>query len=232
MTGKPIAAVAIDMDDTLYAERDFVFSGYRAAADHVQRRHGADILEHLTRRFDAGERGDLFTPSLQDAGCYADEAQVLELVGLYREHQPAIEPFDDVVAALDALRGKTPLCLITDGWAAVQRRKLTALGLEGYFDAVLITDDKGVEYWKPHPWSYEEAARQLGCDITGLVYVGDNPNKDFCTPRKLGMSTIRVRREGGLHAAVEAAPGFEADLETPTFAAAVAEILPRLVKGR
>ena len=223
--------MAIDLDDTLYPERAFVFSGYRAVGEHVRSKWHVDILPRLTERFLRGERGDLFTPSLKEANCYSGEGQVLELVRIYREHIPALQPFDDVPAALDLLYAKVPLCIISDGWAAVQRRKLAALALERYFDAVVITDEKGREYWKPHRWGYEQAAHRLGCAAEQLVYIGDNPLKDFRTPRLLGMTTIRVRRPDTFHAAVEPAPGFEADVEVPTFAQAVAQILPRLKDG-
>lgn len=228
---KPISGVAFDLDDTLYPEREFVLGGYRAVAKAVSDSHGIDIFELLRERFLSGERGDLFTPCLKQAGCYGGETQVLELVKTYREHQPSLRPYGDVRPALERVRGKVPLCLISDGWAAVQRRKLAALDLECYFDVVLITDELGREYWKPHPRAFREAASRLGRNTEEMIYIGDNPLKDFCTARSLGMSTIRVRRPETIYGAIEPAQGYEADLEVSTLAEAVGEVLPRLKGG-
>ena len=41
-----------------------------------------------------------------------------------------------------------------------------------------------------------------------MVYVGDNPAKDFINLNKLGMPTVRVLT--GVHASAAAQPGFDA----------------------
>ena len=46
-----------------------------------------------------------------------------------------------------------------------------------------------------------------------MVYVGDNPTKDFIAPHMMGMKTIRVRRTGTLHYRIRLSSEFEADYE-------------------
>ena len=94
--------------------------------------------------------------------------------------------------------------LLSDGDPAVQGRKLDALGLRDAFDAIVVTGGLGPDAGKPSPRGYEEVLRRLGDTAPGeSVYVSDNPAKDFLGARRAGMRSIRVRRAGGIYAALE-----------------------------
>jgi putative hydrolase of the HAD superfamily len=123
------------------------------------------------------------------------------MVRAYRNHAPKIAPYPGVLRGLKRLRRMgVPLGLLSDGQPAVQRRKLAALKLNNLFDAIVITGDIGPRFYKPHPAGFEQLIRELDTDPARTVYVGDNPATDFVTARKLGMTTVRVRR--GEYAAV------------------------------
>ena len=199
-----IKAVVFDLDDTLYPEETFVFSGYRAVSEVVLARWGIAIFDELVTAFRAERRGDLFTPVLQRHLPKVDETMVQGLVEAYRGHRPSIEPFPEAEAVLHGAKRHYATGLITDGIAAVQERKLEALGFKPLFDAVVLSGAYGRAHWKPDPLPYELCAQQLALPAPALVYIADNPVKDFITARKLGMKTIRVRRPGTLHCAVEA----------------------------
>ena len=47
------------------------------------------------------------------------------------------------------------------------------------FPAVIFSDQWGREYWKPHARPYTACAEALAVEPRNLVYVGDNPAKDF-----------------------------------------------------
>jgi putative hydrolase of the HAD superfamily len=224
-----ISAVVFDLDDTLYPERDFVFGGYRAVADEISRRHGVDILGWLLEAFENGRRGDLFTPALQAHGCYQDEAQVRRLVEVYRGHLPSLRPFDDARAVLTELRSRPALSLglITDGIAAVQRGKIEALGIASCFDAIVVTDELGGEFRKPHARGYLHCARLLGLEPAAMAYIGDNPQKDFVAARRLGMATLRIRRPRTLHFDAPATGDHAADAEFADLRHAVAYLEPQ-----
>ncbi|WP_318753436.1 HAD-IA family hydrolase [Globicatella sp. PHS-GS-PNBC-21-1553] len=53
------------------------------------------------------------------------------------------------------------------------------LNLEKYFDKIIVTDELGRAYWKPHPKSFEIMKAHFGVNYNEMVYVGDNPQKDF-----------------------------------------------------
>lgn len=206
-----IQAVAFDLDDTLYPEAQFVSSGYRAVSDEVQRQWGVEIYDDLISRFMDGQRGDLFTPVLRRYLGEVQEVYVQQLVRVYQQHEPRINPFPETLEVLSKLMLSYRLGLISDGSLGVQERKLKALQLRHFFNAVVFSDEWGKDFWKPHARPYKACAYRLGVDTTALVYVGDNPVKDFITARQLGIGTVRVQRNGTLHEKVALAPEFEAD---------------------
>lgn len=136
-------------DPGLYPEESFNLSGYRAVGRHVETRCGVSGFGSKCAELHAlGVRGDLFERVLKLTGL---TLPVAELVEVYRNHQPELAPFEDALAVLRLLQGKLPLGLLTDGFGAVQRRKVFALGLEGFFSAIVYSDDEGRKAWKPPP---------------------------------------------------------------------------------
>jgi putative hydrolase of the HAD superfamily len=205
-----IEAVAFDLDDTLLLERDFVRSGFRAVAAHLERRLAArrDWFAELWTGFESGVRERAFDCVLQTAGVAPDSELVAELVRVYREHRPAVRPCDDVPEALRRLKLPAPqVGVITDGVPVVQRHKFDALGLSPRVGHFLCTDVWGLEFRKPHPRAFEEFERLSGAPGERCAYVADNPVKDFAVPRRRGWLTVRIVRPGGLHAAEPSRPG-------------------------
>ena len=208
-----IAAIAFDLDDTLFPEEQFVRSGYRAVSQYVRARFGWEIFDELVHRFESGQSGDLFTPVLAERLGSVEESFIRELVQVYRAHEPCIETFPDCRGVLECLRRRYALAIISDGWLAVQQRKLDALKISDYFSAVIFSDLWGREYWKPHARPYTACAEALALEPKTLVYVGDNPAKDFITARQLQIATVRIRRPGTLHFSLQLDKEHEADHE-------------------
>ena len=197
-------AVVFDMDDTLYPERQFVLSGFRAVANWLEPRAGlpADrCLAELQSFYEAGVRGDTFDRWLTGHGFPTTWAP--GMVEVYRDHEPLLDPFPGVRELLARLRLSVKLGLLSDGYLAVQRRKLAALGLADQFDAVVFSDAWGRAAWKPSTRPFLEALRLLDTPATAAIYVADNPAKDFLGARQIGMGTIWLRRPGGEYALLE-----------------------------
>jgi putative hydrolase of the HAD superfamily len=192
-------AVVFDLDDTLYPERDYVLGGFRAVASWAEGRLGVPAAEgfaRLRRLYEEGVRGDTFDRWLAASGV-TDRRLVGELVEVYRGHEPVLAPSPGVPELLASLRGRCRLGLVGDGYLSVQQRKLAALKLAPYFDAVVFSDRWGRQAWKPSTRPFQAVLRELGTDAGKAVYVGDNPNKDFLGARQLGMGTVRLRQDGG-----------------------------------
>lgn len=198
----PLPPVIIfDMDDTLYPEADFVRSGHRAVAERVWQDLRVDIEPELRRRFATGQRGDLMTVVLAALDVELPQDYVSRvLVPVYREHLPEIRPHVETVPVLTELRLRGHrLALLSDGWGAVQRRKLSTLGLSDLFEQVVITDELGRDAWKPSTTGFEHILAAMGVEAVAAMYVADNPHKDFAGPRRLGMRTVRIVRPGTEH---------------------------------
>jgi len=194
-------AIVFDLDDTLYLERDFVMSGFHAVAKWSEQ--FLSIPEEVTFKelkslFNQGIRGNIFNLLLESHDLLADEV-VEKMISVYREHNPSISPFPDVKGVLIELKKYYFLGIISDGYLEVQERKLNALGIEDFFDAVIFTDEWGKEAWKPNKKSFELISCKFNVSPSQCIYVADNPEKDFFGAKKIGMYTIRVVRQGGLY---------------------------------
>jgi putative hydrolase of the HAD superfamily len=201
-----LKAILFDMDDTLYPERTFVLSGFRAVADWAEVHCGIPAGEGYARLeslFVAGARGDTFNRWLADFAFREAAELVPQLVQVYREHRPTIRPFPEVPTLLTSLRQTYRLGLITDGYLAVQRRKLAALRLDSLFEVVVFSDEWGRQAWKPAAQPYEAALSRLMLSPGEVVYVADNPRKDFFGARQVGMWAVWLRLPQGEYAHIQ-----------------------------
>jgi putative hydrolase of the HAD superfamily len=197
-----------DLDDTLYPERSYVHSGFRAVADHLQQRHGwpaAETAARLGELLDAQGRGALFDTLLHERGDSRRWA-VHECLQVYRGHHPHIA----LHAAAQRLLTRLALLpyVVTDGHKGVQQRKLEALSLLPRLRHAYITHRYGVRHSKPSTHCFELIRRREGCAWRDMAYIGDNPAKDFVNLNPLGMRTVRVHT--GEHRHRVAAPGSDA----------------------
>jgi putative hydrolase of the HAD superfamily len=203
--------LVFDLDDTLYPERQFAVSGFKAAACWAEASLGIrGLAEEMTRLLDQGELGSLFAMALARRLPGHDPEHLTGLVQAYREHDPVLELFADAEWALRHFAGRGKLGLITDGTVSVQARKVAALGIAGHFRAIVYTDALGGRrFSKPHPESYCIIEQALGTAGDRFVYIADNPAKDFVVPNARGWISIMVARPGHqrIHAATPAAPG-------------------------
>ena len=127
---------------------------------------------------------------------------------------PDIKLYDDAKYILKALHQKgIKLGMITDGYKITQRNKLKVLDIDSYFEYIVVTDELGREFWKPHSRPYEIIKDKLNLDYENMVYVGDNVSKDFITANKLGMSTVFINREDGVYSNIEIDDEYIAKLE-------------------
>ncbi|MFC3168793.1 HAD family hydrolase [Paracoccus fontiphilus] len=190
--------LVFDLDDTLYLERDFAFSGYAAIGAHLDRTDGQGaghrFAETCRMLFLSGERRRIIDRALAtlDRPSRPDEAAAL--IALYRDHVPQIALCPDAAAFLDRWPGR--MGLITDGPERTQRNKIDALRLTGCLDPIIPTGQWPLGFGKPHPRAFAmmEAIGQGRC-----IYVADNPLKDFVTPKARGWMTIRLARPERVH---------------------------------
>lgn len=184
-----VRAVCFDLDDTLFDYHDYARAGLRAAADRLEERTDRSHLDELERLyFDDSvtegtfdhlvERNDL-DPDLVDG-----------LVEAFHEPTTPLDPYPETECVLDRLEDRYDLGVVTDGRGG--REKLDRLGIDDYFDAVVVTPEFGGS--KHGRAAFDAVLSTLGCDPGATVYVGDDPRVDFRIPNDLGMGTVRLRR--------------------------------------
>jgi putative hydrolase of the HAD superfamily len=219
-----LRGAAFDLDDTLYLERDYVVSGFDSVAQQIAMETKLDrltVLNELMSIHDTGHRGRVFDAWLAERPMLKDKLDVASLVESYRIHEPRISLLPGVASMLETLRKfGLKLGLVTDGFLKGQRTKVAALGLADLIDRIVFTDEWGPNFWKPNSRAFELLETEWVCDPGQLVYVADNPAKDFIGPKARGWLTVRLRTVGQLWGDAEAmSPAATADLEVATFEA-------------
>jgi Predicted hydrolase (HAD superfamily) len=219
--------ILFDLDDTLYKELDFVYGGFKEVCWHLANKYDKDEEELYKYAIDVLNnqgRGKIFNTICEQ---YNIQEDINKLIKIYREAKPQISLYDDAEYILKYLKLKLKndeliymidnmelpcgIGIITDGKASVQWNKIKLLGLEKMVDKIIVTDDYGVEFWKPNEFAYIEMLKYFNCKKDESLYIGDNPNKDFIGARKVGMKTIRIIRDIGDHMNTFLEKEYEAD---------------------
>ena len=199
-----IKAIIFDLDDTLYPERMFVMSGFQAVSNYLSEKCNISpkkIFNILKEDFEKGFRKknfDILLKKLQ----IDDEFLLDEIIKIYRNHFPTISLDAQTKSFLDKLRTHFKLALITDGYPTTQKNKISALGLSEYFDLVKINDiSKGED--KTDPDIFQKFIVRIGEINQNILFIGDNPLKDFTLPKKFGLHTVRIIRKGGVYSHIK-----------------------------
>lgn len=202
-------AVVFDLDDTLYPERQYAFSGFAAVAVAFADRLGdsAAAAAAMRRLFDTPDRPRVFNALLAARGMGGNQALAAAMVETYRRHRPTIALHPDADNVLAQLRGQYCLGIISDGPAHQQEQKVLALGLRTRVDEIILTDTLGPGLGKPNPRAFELMTERLEVPHTACAYIADNPAKDFLAPNALGWLTVQVCRADGIYRNAAAPPG-------------------------
>lgn len=191
-----IDGVIFDLDDTLYSEKEYVKSGYVAIEKEF-----SNIKNMSQKLWDAFlENKNSIDCVLKKEGLLTEENKSKALK-IYRNHIPNIHLYEGVERIIEQIyEDEKKIGLITDGRPIGQKNKIKALNLEKYIKEIIITDELGgIEYRKPNPKAFEVMQERMKISFKKMVYIGDNINKDFVAPEKLGMNTIYFKNKDGLY---------------------------------
>lgn len=190
---RQIKGVIFDLDDTLYPEKEYIKSGYRAVAEYLGNNK---YFDQLWDYFEEGKPA--IDELLNKLGREKEKNQVLFI---YRNHRPIIHLYKGVLETITKLKKQSiKVGIITDGRPEGQRLKLSILGLEQIVDDIIITDELGgVQFRKPCDISFRIMLQKWRLPSDQVVYIGDNPTKDFQSPQQLGMKAIWFRNEDGIY---------------------------------
>ena len=186
--------LVLDLDDTLYSEWTFVESGMRCVATLLNNETGKpyeEIYSMLIDELMASGRGNVFDAILKRINAYSKEA-VDSCLASYRSHSPDIKLFNGAMDTMERHSG-VPIYLVTDGLPAVQTNKIAALGIERYFKKIFTTWSFGDSAAKPSLHCFNMISKLENMPIQKIIYVGDDPSKDFVSLNEIGATTVRVR---------------------------------------
>ncbi len=172
-----------DLDDTLYPEYDFEQSGIDFVCDKLYLEKKLIDLILIDKK--SWIQSIISNSKMNFTKDY--------LLSLYNNHFPKIYLYNDANIFLNLLKSKNiEMSIITDGKSITQKNKLKALGIEKYFERIIISEEINSE--KPAEINYKMVMNIN--DNKEYVYIADNPRKDFITPNKLGWTTICLLDRG------------------------------------
>lgn len=178
--------VVFDLDDTLYAEIDFLKSAYFEIANILDTTNSKLLYQRMLALYSDGK--NVFEILSDEYSSYSLEL----LLKLYRNHIPNINLKKNASEILYLFIAKGyKLGLLTDGRSITQRNKIKQLSIETLFNIIVISEEFGSE--KPSIDNYKAFMRDNDCDF---CYVADNPQKDFISPNKLGWKTVCLLDDG------------------------------------
>jgi putative hydrolase of the HAD superfamily len=181
--------MVLDLDDTLYKERDYVMSGVRYVEALLGSTLGLDLTGQLVEYKSRVPDGDVWEFAVDRLRLPGTTKQ--QLLWAYRLHRPnlSLPPGTRLWIERWVDRGAA-VVILTDGRSLTQRFKIAALGLSQL--PVYISEE-----WdgnKPAQGRY--LAIQDRWPDRAYVAIGDNTSKDFVTPLALGWTTFGLLDDG------------------------------------
>jgi putative hydrolase of the HAD superfamily len=189
-------AIIFDLDDTLYPLRRFVQSGLSAVADVVACEVSVprDELIAILRDARRCAPGRELQCLCSHFGLPASDVE--RFVNIVRAHWPDIRLPRETVRVLAELQPGWRIGVLTNGRADTQRRKVAALGLTDFVDAVIFAAECGDGRGKPDRAPFVAILEALDVPADRAVFVGDDLDADIFGASHAGMRAIRLIRDG------------------------------------
>lgn len=225
---KPVRALFFDLDETLLDNGGVQESIVRTCREIATRHPGleaARLVEANGRAWQdywptveddwtlgtldgASMRLEVWRLTLRACGCDDESIAQLALQTHIQHGREALRLFSDVPALFAALRrASVPRALITNGAADSQREKLRVLGIEDWFDAVVISGEIGIA--KPDTSVFERALDQLAVEPENAWHVGDTLGTDVAGAKAAGLTAVWLNRGGRVRGEGEPEPDVE-----------------------
>ena len=182
-----------DLDDTLYEEIDFVKGGFQEVSKFLATQLNEDqnlIYKDLFKNLVSNGRGSIFDDYLKNKRKYSKRL-IKKCLSKYRYHKTNIKLNNSAYQFLMEYK-KKPLYLVTDGNKNVQEHKVRSLNLDNWFKKIYITHRYGIQNSKPSLYCFRKIIEKEKCNWSDLIYIGDNPHKDFVSLNKVNAKTVRV----------------------------------------
>lgn len=206
-----VDVIIFDLDDTLYNEIEFVKSGFSAVSEYLADKFNINqkkIFNSFMKELEKNGRGKIFDVVLEKYQIKTYN-NIKKALAIYRTHKPKITLPQQSIQILKHFNS-FPIYIITDGNKIVQSNKIKSLEIEKFVKKVFITHRFGKIHSKPSTYCFEKIAKLEKQSFQNIVYIGDNPHKDFINIKKLGFKTIRILN--GMFKEIKMEKEYEADI--------------------
>jgi putative hydrolase of the HAD superfamily len=189
-----IKAVLFDLDGTLLDRDESVKRFIHSQYDRLNRVVGHIPRERYVERFiELDQRGYVWKDKVYQQ--LVNEFQITELTGeellqdYIKDFKNHCVPFPNLTTTMEKLKSRDMrLGIITNGRGQFQLDNIKALGIEKYFDTILISEWEGIK--KPDPEIFKRALKQLEVSAYQSIFVGDHPENDVKAAQNVGMKGV------------------------------------------
>ncbi|RPJ18737.1 MAG: HAD family hydrolase [Desulfobacteraceae bacterium] len=117
------------------------------------------------------------------------EAMPRFLAEMYRGiSRHRLELYPDVKSVLDEFKPRYSLAVVSDGQSVWALPEMRAMGIDSYFDPIVISSDYG--FRKPDPRLFQAALDGIGAGPEEVLFVGNDMYRDVFGARQMGMRTV------------------------------------------
>lgn len=200
--------ILIDLDDTL-CNSDYTFRtfGEKAAYKVLKKPLKLKNFEMFRELLEEAKK----EIKIELAGTASSHNRILYFKRLAEKRNGGLEPevlrrayrdywmetykelklFPRVEETLEELKSRgLKLAIVSDMNTEIQLEKLHHLKIAQYFDAIVTSEEVGIE--KPHPSMFHTALYRLGLLAKNVIMIGDNPNKDIVGGEALEIETVQI----------------------------------------
>lgn len=184
--------IIFDLDDTLYKREDFVDNGLKNVTNliclknkNLKKDRTFRLLKKIYYDTKIKKTFDYFLKKNN-----INNITSKNCVYVYRFGKNDIKLYPQALSLLKFY--KNNCYLVTDGNKLVQRNKIKKLNIKKFFKKIFITNEYGIKFQKPSLHCFEKIKKIENCKYNEMVYIGDNPKKDFINCNKIGIQTIRL----------------------------------------
>lgn len=202
-----IKAVLFDLDGTLLDRDASVRRFIDLQYDRFE--HFLDSItkkEYIERFLQLDNRGYVWKDKV-----YQQMIKEFEIIGIsweellqdyISEFKYSCIPFPHLIEMLEELKTRNiAIGMITNGRGQFQMDNIQALGIEKYFDSILVSEWEGMK--KPNPNIFLKALQDLEVNPEESLFIGDHPENDVIAATAVGMKGVWKKDKPWKHAATE-----------------------------